>query len=142
MAGTISVSGSRRARSRFAPNTQINVTPFVDVMLVLLIVFMVAAPLMAVSVPIDIAKSSAKPKVDAAPLTVSVATDGTVQVNGKSVPKDQVVAVIQSLSHGQMDQRIYLSGAGDVPYQHVMEVMGLIDAAGFNRIGLVGASAQ
>jgi biopolymer transport protein TolR len=56
------------------------------------------------------------------------------------VPKDQVVALIQSLSHGQTDQRIYLSGAGDVSYEHVMEVMGLIDAAGFNRIGLVGAS--
>jgi len=142
MAGTISVSGSRRARSRYAPNTQINVTPFVDVMLVLLIVFMVAAPLMAVSVPVDIAKSAAKPKVDATPLTVSLASDGTIQVNGTVVSKDQVVSLIQSLSHGQTDQRIYLSGAGDVSYQHVVELMGLIDAAGFNRIGLVGASSQ
>jgi biopolymer transport protein TolR len=142
MAGTISVSGSRRTKSRFALNNQINVTPFVDVMLVLLIVFMVAAPLMAVSVPVDIAKSAAKPKVDAAPLTVSLATDGTIQVNGATVQKEQVVSLIQTLSHGQSDQRIYLSGSGDVPYQRVVELMGLIDAAGFNRIGLVGASSQ
>ena len=127
---------------RFAPASQINVTPFVDVMLVLLIVFMVAAPLMAVTVPVDLAKSEAKPRVDAKPLTVSVAGDGTIFVGDTQVPKENLVATIQTLSHGQNDQRIYLSGASDVSYERVMEGMGLIDAAGFNRIGLMGASAR
>jgi biopolymer transport protein TolR len=132
--------GSRRAKSRFAPASQINVTPFVDVMLVLLIVFMVTAPLMAVTVPVDIAKSAGRPKPDAAPLTITVAADGTVFIGSDPVPKDNLVAAIQSLSHGATDQRIYLSGAKDVSYQQVMEIMGLIDAAGFTRIGLMGAS--
>lgn len=132
--------GSRRGKSRFAPASQINVTPFVDVMLVLLIVFMVAAPLMAVTVPVDLAKSAATPKADAAPLTVTVASDGTVFIGSTLVSKENIVATIQDLSRGETDQRIYLSGAKDVSYQQVMEIMGLIDAAGFNRIGLVGAS--
>jgi len=132
--------GSRRSKTRFAPSSQINVTPFVDVMLVLLIVFMVAAPLMAVTVPVELAKSSATPKADAEPLTVTVATDGTISIGMTPVPKDNVVAMIQELSNGQTDQRIYLSGAKDVSYQQVMEIMGMIDAAGFSRIGLMGAS--
>lgn len=112
-------------------------------MLVLLIVFMVAAPLLAVSVPVDIATSSATPKADdAAPLTVTVASDGTVLINSTPVPKDQVVGVIEGLSGGNTDQRIYLSGDRNVSYQHVMDIMGLIDAAGFTRIGLLGASGN
>jgi biopolymer transport protein TolR len=134
--------GSRRGKSRFAPASQINVTPFVDVMLVLLIVFMVAAPLMAVTVPVDLAKSAAKPAVDAAPLTVSVASDGTVFIGASPVAKDNVVAAIQALSHGATDRRIYLSGAKDVSYQQVIDIMSLIDAAGFTRIGLMGAGGN
>jgi biopolymer transport protein TolR len=132
--------GSRRGKSRFAPQSAINVTPFVDVMLVLLIVFMVAAPLMAVTVPVDLAKSAATPKVDAEPLTVSVASDGSVFIGTTPVSKEKVVAMIQELSHGDTEQRIYLSGAKDVSYQQVVEIMGLIDAAGFSRIGLMGAA--
>ncbi len=132
--------GSRRSKTRFAPSSQINVTPFVDVMLVLLIVFMVAAPLMAVSVPVELAKSAATPKADAEPLTVTVDSDGSVSIGSTPVTKDNVVALIQQLSNGQTDQRIYLSGSKDVSYQQVMEIMGLIDAAGFTRIGLMGTS--
>jgi biopolymer transport protein TolR len=133
---------NQRGKSRFAPTSQINVTPFVDVMLVLLIVFMVTAPLLAVSLPVDIAKSSATPKADAAPLTVTVTSDGTVLVGSTPVPKDRIVAVIQDLSEGETDRRIYLSGDKDVSYQQVVEIMGLIDAAGFTRIGLLGASGN
>ncbi|MEQ1770804.1 MAG: biopolymer transporter ExbD [Devosia sp.] len=134
--------GNRRGKTRFAPQSAINVTPFVDVMLVLLIVFMVAAPLMAVTVPVDLAKSSATPKADAEPLTVSVAGDGAVLIGNTPVTRENVVAMIQQLSNGDTGQRIYLSGAKDVSYQQVMEIMGLIDAAGFSRIGLMGASAN
>jgi biopolymer transport protein TolR len=134
--------GSRRGKTRFAPASQINVTPFVDVMLVLLIVFMVAAPLMTVTVPVELAKTAAKPKPDAAPLTVSVSGDGSLFVGNTPVTKDNVVATIQALAHGATDQRIYLSGAKDVSYQQVVEIMGLIDAAGFTRIGLVGATSN
>jgi biopolymer transport protein TolR len=135
-------SANRRVKSRFAPNSQINVTPFVDVMLVLLIVFMVAAPLMAVTVPVDLAKSEAKPKVEAKPLTVSVSGDGTIFIGTDKVPKDQVVASIQSRANGDLSQRIYLSGTSDVSYEQVMEIMGMIDAAGFTRIGLMGAQSR
>ena len=82
--------GSRRAKSRFAPASQINVTPFVDVMLVLLIVFMVAAPLMAVTVPVELAKSAGKPKADAAPLTIAVNASGTIFV-GSTANNDLVL---------------------------------------------------
>jgi biopolymer transport protein TolR len=137
----MNASGSRRNKTRFAPNSQINVTPFVDVMLVLLIVFMVAAPLMAVTVPVELAKSSATPKADAEPLTVTVASDGSILIGSTPVTKDNVVALVLELSGGQTDQRIYLSGSKDVSYQQVMEIMGLIDAAGFTRIGLMGAGS-
>lgn len=135
------MQGGRRVRGgRRGPIGDINVTPLVDVMLVLLIVFMVAAPLMAVTVPVELAKSSATPKADAEPLTVTVSSDGAVLIGSTPVTRDNVVAVIQELSHGQTDQRIYLSGSKDVSYQQVMDIMGLIDAAGFSRIGLMGAS--
>jgi biopolymer transport protein TolR len=134
--------GSRRTKSRFAPASQINVTPFVDVMLVLLIVFMVAAPLMAVTVPVELAKSAGKPKADAAPLTIAVSGNGTIFVGDTPVQKDALVALIQKLSNGSTDQRIYLSGSSDVSYQQVMDIMGLIDAAGFTRIGLMGAGGN
>jgi len=134
--------GSRRGKSRFAPASQINVTPFVDVMLVLLIVFMVAAPLMAVTVPVDLAKSAATPKADADPLTVTVGSDGTIFIGSTPVAKDDVVATIKEMSGGATDQRIYLSGSKDVSYQQVVEIMGLIDAAGYSRIGLMGASSN
>ena len=113
-------------------------------MLVLLIVFMVAAPLMAVTVPVpvDLAKSAAKPAVDAAPLTVSVASDGTVFIGATPVAKDDIVATIQALSHRATDRRIYLSGAKDVSYQQVIDIMSLIDAAGFTRIGLMEAGGN
>jgi biopolymer transport protein TolR len=137
---TISGLGNRRSKSRFALSSQINVTPFVDVMLVLLIVFMVAALLMAVTVPVDLAKSETKPKPEAKPLTITVTSAGTIFIQGEEVQKADVVAVIRRLSHGETDQRIYLSGDGAAPYQSVVEVMGLIDAAGFNRIGLMGAT--
>jgi biopolymer transport protein TolR len=134
--------GSRRGKSRFAPNSQINVTPFVDVMLVLLIVFMVAAPLMTVTVPVDLAKSDAKPKPNAQPLMITVTSDGKIFVQDQETPKDSVVALIQQLSNGSRDQRIYLRGDGSAPYESVVEVMGLIDAAGFSRIGLMGSTQQ
>ena len=134
--------GNRRAKSRFALSSQINVTPFVDVMLVLLIVFMVAAPLMTVTVPVDLAKSDAKPKPEAKPLMITVTSVGKIFVQEQEVPKDGVVALIQQLSNGETDQRIYLRGDGAAPYEAVVEVMGLIDTAGFNRIGLMGATQQ
>jgi biopolymer transport protein TolR len=74
--------------------------------------------------------------------TVTVTSDGTVLVGSTPVPKDRIVAVIQDLSEGETDRRIYLSGDKDVSYQQVVEIMGLIDAAGFTRIGLLGASGN
>ena len=142
MSMMVSGSGSRRVRSRFALSSQINVTPFVDVMLVLLIVFMVAAPLLTVTVPVDLAKSEAKPKPESKPLMITVTSTGKIFIQDAEVAKANVVAVIQNLSNGETDQRIYLRGDGSVPYEAVVEVMGLIDAAGFNRIGLMGSTQE
>jgi biopolymer transport protein TolR len=141
-APVVASRAARGRRVRHKPMSDINVTPFVDVMLVLLIVFMVAAPLMAVTVPVELAKSAATPEPDAAPLTVSVTSAGSVFVGDTPVSKDDVVTTIRTLSHGSTDQRIYLSGAKDVTYQQVVEIMGLIDAAGYTHIGLMGASAN
>ena len=134
--------GNKRARSRFAPQSQINVTPFVDVMLVLLIVFMVAAPLLTVTVPVDLAKSEAKPKPESKPLMTTVTSTGKIFIQEAEVAKENVVAVIRNLSNGQTDQRIYLRGDGSAPYESVVSVMGLIDSAGFNRIGLMGSTQE
>ena len=142
MSMMVSGLGSRRVKSRFAPQSQINVTPFVDVMLVLLIVFMVAAPLLTVTVPVDLAKSEATPKPELKPLMITVTSTGKIFIQDAEVAKASVVATIQNLSNGETDQRIYLRGDGSVPYEAVVEVMGLIDAAGFNRIGLMGSTQE
>ena len=118
--------------------SEINVTPFVDVMLVLLIVFMVTAPLLTVGVPVDLPKTRA-PALgqDKEPLSVTVSRDGKVYLQKEVVTEEALVPKLQAISQNGYDQRIFVRGDKTVDYGRVMVVMGLLASAGFTHIGLV-----
>jgi biopolymer transport protein TolR len=128
--------GRRGLRRR--PLSEINVTPFVDVMLVLLIVFMVTAPLLTVGVPVDLPKTRAQALgQDREPLSVTVKRNGRVFIQNTPVGEDELVAKLTAIAANGYDQRIFVRGDKAVDYGRVMEVMGLLSAAGFTHIGLV-----
>ncbi len=117
--------------------SEINVTPFVDVMLVLLIVFMVSAPLLTAGVPVDLPQAQAKPlTIDKPPITVTV-KDGKVFLQDNEVPIDDLVAKLTAASKEGLDERIYVRGDRAASYGEIMKVMGTISGAGFTHIGLV-----
>jgi biopolymer transport protein TolR len=117
---------------------EINVTPFVDVMLVLLIVFMVAAPLLTVGVPIDLPESQAKSMdQDKDPLTVSVNDKGQVFLQNTEITVEELVPKLKAIGKGGTDERIYVRGDRKVDYGTVMRVMGRLSAAGYRRVALV-----
>ena len=117
---------------------EINVTPFVDVMLVLLIVFMVTAPLLTVGVPVDLPKTRA-PALgqDREPLSVTIKRDGTIFLQKEPIPEEQLVDRLTAIAANGYNQRIFVRGDTQANYGKVMEVMGLLAAAGFTHIGLV-----
>jgi len=119
---------------------EINVTPMVDVMLVLLIIFMVSAPLLTVGVPLDLPQTQAKSlDNDKEPLTVSVNTKGVVFLQNTEIKVDELVPKLQAITQarGGNDERIYVRGDKKVDYGTVMRVMGRLSAAGFRRVALV-----
>jgi biopolymer transport protein TolR len=132
------MGGRGRGRNRRRAMAEINVTPFVDVMLVLLIVFMVTAPLLTVGVPVDLPKTRA-PALgqDKEPLSITIAKDGAIFLQKLKVPQDELVPKLTAISHNGYDQRIFVRGDKTVDYGKVMEVMGMLSAAGFTHIGLV-----
>ena len=141
-AGTIEKeggSGRRRRGGRTRPMSEINVTPFVDVMLVLLIIFMVAAPLVTVGVPVALPKTAAGalPADQEEPLTVTLTAAGIVQIQTTAVPRDALVGRLRAIATERDSDRIFLRADGAVPYAQVMEVMGALNAGGFSNIGLV-----
>src|SRR6202021_600747 len=116
---------------------EINVTPFVDVMLVLLIVFMVTAPLLTVGVPVDLPKTKAQAlSQDREPLPVSLRRDGSIYLQNTRVPDDDLVPKLTAIAANGYDQRIFVRGDKAVDYGRVMEVMAKISAAGFTHIGV------
>ncbi|CAH1650192.1 Biopolymer transport protein ExbD/TolR [Hyphomicrobiales bacterium] len=130
--------GRRRRRRKHAAIADINMTPFIDVMLVLLIIFMVAAPLLTAGVPLDLPQTSAKPiNVDQKPLTVSINAEGRVYLNEDEVQPSDVVSRLQARAQEGMEQRIYVRGAKNVNYGRVAEIMSLITAAGFKKVALI-----
>ena len=133
-------SGGHRRRRRPIMH-EINVTPFVDVMLVLLIVFMVSAPLLTVGVPIDLPQSQAKAlQQDNEPLTVSVKVDGQVYLQNNGIKLDDLVPKLKAIieaRHGGPDNLIYVRGDKKVDYGTMMRVMGRISGAGYHRVALV-----
>ena len=123
--------------------SEINVTPFVDVMLVLLIVFMVAAPLLTVGVPIDLPETEAKAlNAETQPITVSVNEAGEVFLQDTIIPLDEVVAKLKAIAKNGFEERIYVRGDRVADYGTVMRVMARISSAGYRRIGLVTLEEQ
>ena len=131
-------SGGRRSRGRIRPMAEINVTPFVDVMLVLLIVFMVTAPLLTVGVPVDLPKTKAQAlSQNREPLSVTIRKNGRIYLQNTPVAEDDLVPRLTAIAANGYDQRIFVRGDKSVDYGKVMEVMARISAAGFTHIGLV-----
>jgi biopolymer transport protein TolR len=139
-------SNSRRSRRRSAVMSDINVTPFVDVMLVLLIVFMVSAPLLTVGVPIDLPQSQAKAlSQDNEPLTVSVDVAGKVFLQDKEIQLDDLVPKLKAIveaRNGTLNDQIYVRGDKKVDYGTMMRVMGRLSAAGYHKVALVTTVEQ
>jgi len=130
--------GGRSGRRAGRPMSEINVTPFVDVMLVLLIVFMVTAPLLTVGVPVDLPQTRAKSLgEDREPLAVTVDKEGQIFLQNTPIGIDELVPKLMAISENGYAQRIFVRGDKAVDYGKVMEVMGLLNSAGFTRIGLV-----
>ena len=128
----------RKPRRRHLPMAEINVTPFVDVMLVLLIIFMVAAPLLTVGVPIDLPETQAKPmEGDTEPITVSIGADGKIFLQDEEVDADKLVTTLQAIAQNGLDERVFVRGDRDADYGTIMRVMGRLNSAGYRRIGLV-----
>jgi biopolymer transport protein TolR len=134
-------SGGRGRRGRRAVMSEINVTPFVDVMLVLLIVFMVSAPLLTVGVPLDLPQSQAKSlDQDREPLTISVNVQGQVFLQNSEIKVDELVTKLKAITDargGGFEERVYVRGDKKVDYGTMMRVMGRLSAAGYHRVALV-----
>lgn len=138
MGASMGGGGYRHRPGRMRPMAEINVTPFVDVMLVLLIVFMVAAPLLAVGVAVDLPETAALPIPEQGePLTVTVGADGVIYLQESPVELENLVPRLEALATAGYDQRIYIRGDQTRSYGEVVRVMGRINAAGFRQIGLV-----
>lgn len=135
--------GRRNRRRRSAPISEINVTPFVDVMLVLLIVFMISAPLLTVGVPIDLPETRAKQlQTETEPLTVSVGSDGKIYLQDTEITVEELVPKLQAIAKAGYEERIFVRGDRDAEYGSMMQVMGRLNQAGFRRIGLVTLEEQ
>ena len=132
-----------RRRSNHGTMSDINVTPLVDVMLVLLIVFMVAAPLMTTGVPIELPKTEAKPlPTPSEPLTISVQADRKVFIDKTEIALGDLAAKLQALAKNGNDEQLMVRGDTAVPYGAIMEVMGVLNSAGFTKISLVTSPAE
>jgi biopolymer transport protein TolR len=136
--------GSRRRRGgKRAPMSEINVTPFVDVMLVLLIIFMVAAPMLTVGVPIDLPESRANAlNSESQPITVSINAEGQVFIQETEVTMDEIVPRLEAIAETGYEERIFVRGDQSADYGAVIQVMGRISAAGFTNMGLVSLQEQ
>jgi biopolymer transport protein TolR len=140
MGGVGARGAGRRQRRRHGVMSEINVTPMVDVMLVLLIIFMVSAPLLTVGVPLDLPQSQAKSlDQDREPLTISVNLQGQVFLQNAEIGVDELVSKLKAVTQarGGMEERIYVRGDSKVNYGTVMKVMGRLSGAGFHRVALV-----
>ncbi len=133
--------GKRRKRrsKRARPMSEINVTPFVGVMLVLLIIFMVAAPLLTVGVPVELPETAAEalPETEEEPLTVTLTADARILIQTTEVDPTGLIPQLQAVAAERNSDRIFLRADGEIPYESVMQVMGALNAGGFRNIGLV-----
>ena len=120
------------------PVTDINVAPFVDVMLVLVIIFMVAAPLLNIGVPVDLPKATLKPLNESQdPLVITVNADGDIFIQEAAVPEEALVARLRAVTQANSDLRIFVRGDRAINYGRVIQVMGMISQAGFTKVALI-----
>ncbi len=141
--GSVGSYSGRRHRRRLRVMSEINVTPFVDVMLVLLIVFMVTAPLLTVGVAVDLPETSANPlEGDTEPITVSIKQDGKIFLQETEIVVEEVVDKLLAIAANGYDERIYVRGDKVAEYGTIIKVMAVINKAGFKRIGLVTLEEQ
>ena len=142
MAGGLAQSSRRGGRGRHSARrsrlSEINVTPFVDVMLVLLIVFMVTAPLLTVGVPVELPRTQAKQlESETDPLTITIRADGTVYLQETVVGVEEIVARMRAISHEGYDRRVFIRADASASYGLVADVMARLSASGFRNLGLV-----
>ncbi len=133
------MGGGGASRFDLGQNSDINVTPFVDVMLVLLIIFMVAAPLMTVGVPVELPQTAAQalPMDEEEPLTVTVTGEGALMIQTTEVAEEELVTRLRGIAAERDSTRIYLRADGANAWERVAQVMGALNAGGFSDIGLV-----
>ena len=136
-------SNGRMGGGRYRPMADINVTPLVDVMLVLLVVFMVTAPLLTVGVPVDLPQTQAPPiNEPKEPLVITVNKDGAIFVQEATVAADSLVPKLQAITGANPNASIYVRGDKDINYGRVLEVMSLVTAAGFHKVSLVAETPK
>jgi biopolymer transport protein TolR len=122
---------------------EINVTPLVDVMLVLLIVFMVAAPLLTAGVPVDLPNSEAKPISDEEnkPIEITLTKEGKIYIGETSVERSKLIPLLSAMTEGQTDRRIYIRGDKGLEYGGVMDLLGAVNGAGFTKVALISEAS-
>jgi biopolymer transport protein TolR len=131
-------NGIKARGIRYRPMAEINVTPFVDVMLVLLVVFMVTAPLLSVGVPVDLPKAPASPLSNPdEPLVISINAKGEIFLQESMIPMENLTARLQAVTGENEDARIFVRGDKGIQYGQVMAVMGSISAAGYRKVSLL-----
>lgn len=137
-------STSGRRRGSYQSMAEINVTPMVDVMLVLLIVFMVAAPLLTSGVPVDLPSSQAGALKDEdnKPLEISVTDEGLIYVGETEVKFERLVAMLEAMTNTDPDRRVYIKGDKNLPYGQVMKIIGAINRAGFRKVALISEASS
>ena len=128
----------RRHRGASAAMSEINVTPFVDVMLVLMIIFMVAAPMLTVGVPVKLPETSANALPnEEEPLTITLTKDGLLMIQTTEVSDEELIPKLKAIAAERQDDKVFLRADGELAYEKVAQVMGALNAGGFNNIGLV-----
>jgi biopolymer transport protein TolR len=136
-----SAGGGRRGRrrGRSAAMSEINVTPFVDVMLVLLIIFMVAAPMLTVGVPVKLPNTAAAalPTEQEEPLTITITAEGQIMIQNTEVADGEMIPKLRAIAAERTSKKVFLRADGSISYERVAQVMGALNAGGFNEIGLV-----
>ncbi len=129
----------RRTGGSYRPIAEINVTPMVDVMLVLLIIFMVSAPLLTAGIPVDLPNSKAKSlqEQDNKPIEITISDSGDVYISQTKIEKPNLIAILKPMMEGNKERRIYIRGDKNISYGSIMEVLGLLNDAGFRRVALI-----
>jgi biopolymer transport protein TolR len=143
MAVSVKTTQATRGQRRYRPMSEINVTPMVDVMLVLLVIFMITAPLLTVGVPVDLPKTQAAQINEAIePLVISIDAEGKIFIQETETEMEALIPRLQAITGSKPDTRIFVRGDRTIQYGRIMEVMGRVSSAGFSKVALVAEMPQ